>query len=752
MRRLIILILICLLLIPCRADAFFQKKNYKDIFLKDAAKTEKRNNDKLAFHNNIKLLKQKVDIAVAQNNYNEAIKIFEKIGKIKPFSIEDKKFLAFLYSKTDNYSKALQIIEESYQKNPKDDSLMNLALEYSMAEKNWDKALLYTDKLLEIDPNSEKLLKNKGDLYSAKEDFANAATVYEKLVEDYPTLSYNLDLANLYMANQDFAKAQTIYESIYNAYPESSALVDAYLTSLIAQQKIQSAYWLIKKHNLEKTKNGYMISGDIAMLDNDYLLAKNNYWEALKFEPESAVLLNKLANVYRILGYINGPTNIFRNILVKNPDNLEAQLGLGTLEIDKKNYKKARQIFAYILQDYSDYRPAKIAVAHSYNANDYKLKALETLDHISDDEETKMIKAQIYYDLRMRDDAKEELAGLVSKDAEELRYNIKRDNALTIIPLYSSMYQKLAGEFKLDYQKYGIEVSKSVKRNASVFMDYNVIWYTSGSPYFLSNVVNEFRSGVLGRPIRDWEYRIDIGVKAYQTDGAMLNTNSWIKHYFNDKFNLKLGFVRNNIEQSFLSAVGRYVNGVFTGRSAYNKTYVEWDGKLPKKFYYFGNAGYGLITSANLVSNQYFEGWVGIGKALYDNPNNPWINKFSTDIVSYNSSYQYNQLKIYDSAGTLFGGYFSPGYFNATTLQVKIEGAIKKWRLKYGFKAFGGVQTAITPDQTTPTWGYSPYIAYDINDHVTFNALYNHYNYADVQRDLFFFDLTIRIFKKNGKK
>lgn len=83
--------------------------------------------------NNKKLLRHRVDIDVSQENYADAITYFERINTS---SITDTKLLAFLYSKTENYSKALEIIENSLLENPKSKELLNLALEYSMALKN----------------------------------------------------------------------------------------------------------------------------------------------------------------------------------------------------------------------------------------------------------------------------------------------------------------------------------------------------------------------------------------------------------------------------------------------------------------------------------------------------------------------------------------------------------------------------------------------------------------------------------------
>lgn len=136
---------------------------------------------------------------------------------------------------------------------------------------------------------------------------------------------------------------------------------------------------------------------------------------------------------------------------------------------------------------------------------------------------------------------------------------------------------------------------------------------------------------------------------------------------------------------------------------------------------------------------------------FFINAKNKWVNLFAVDLISYNSAYQYNLLKIYSSTGVLFGGYFSPTFFSANTFNAKLEGHLNKVPLKYGIKGFGGIQTAVTQDQTTPTWGYSPYIAYDITDKISLYAAYNHFSYADLLRDQFMVNLVIRGFN-NGKK
>lgn len=433
--------------------------------------------------------------------------------------------------------------------------------------------------------------------------------------------------------------------------------------------------------------------------------------------------------------------------LINDSDYSTQKLDSEYLEVAKNSAEKSRVIFYDLLNANPNYVPTRTGITRSFIGTSNDFSVLEDLKKFPQNDKTKLIKAQVYYDMNMWSNAKEILKGVKTKEAEELNYKIRRDEAITITPSYSFFFQQLADEFDLDMHQFGTRLSKNTAGNKNVFMDYNVIIYTSGGPNRLNNVTNELKGGIKSRVNEKWEYRGDIGVKAFQFDnGAMILTDSYIKHYFNDRFNMKLGFRRDNIEQSYLSAVGRPVNGVFTGRAADNKCYAEFNGILPRGFYTFGFGSYGIIGEQNLPTNQYGEGMVGVGKLLYNNPKNKWVNVVGLDVMSYNSAYKYNLLAVPESPTAFFGGYFSPSYFNADTLNLRVEGLIKKWHLKYGIDGFGGIQTAMSPDKTVPAWGVAPYISYEVNDNVSINLSYDHYVYADIQRDQFIINAVIRGF------
>lgn len=634
-------------------------------------------------------------------------------------------------------------VQAFLQKKTEDKSLIVQNYEKAFKKENWSGALFYLEKLLLLEPDSETLLKDKADVYSLSGDISCSIDGYEKLVALYPDSMYNFTLANLYMLNEEFEKAEILLRPLYDNNSDNSQVVQAFLNSLLSQKKIRQAYWLVKTHHLEDTIEGYGVLGEMAIEDKDYELAASNFEKALKLDSKNLSIKNKLDLCYRTLKNNNSLSRVID--VASTDDSIYSGENARGLEID-------RVIFYDLLSANPNYVPTKTGLTRSYmgGSNDFAL--LQELEKIPQDDSTKLLKAQTYYDMNMWSDAKQAIKGVNTDEAKELRYRIRRDDALIFTPSYSFFFQQLAEQFDLDIHHFGVRVSKNTEGNKNIFMEYNVIDYT-GNNVNLTNIVHEFKGGVRARPTEKWEYRSDIGAKIFEFDrNAMIITDSWVKHYFSDKFNLKLGFRRDNIEQSYLSAVGRYVNGVFMGRAADNKLYIEFNGSLPHKFYTFGFCSCGVITEQNLPTNQYSEGLIGLGHLLYNNPKNKWINTFGADIISYNSAYQRNLLKIPLGNGAVVGGYFSPSYFNATTLNLRAEGKIKKWNLRYGLDGFGGVQTAMSQDMTVPAWGVASYLAYDINDNICINLAYDHYVYADIQRDQFIVNAVIRGFDRHSLK
>ncbi len=382
--------------------------------------------------------------------------------------------------------------------------------------------------------------------------------------------------------------------------------------------------------------------------------------------------------------------------------------------------------------------------------NEEYLKALSKIKLLPENNDTKILKAKIYLDLNMHSDAEKALENTTGDEAETLKYIVKREKGFLFFPNFMLYDQELSDEYDLDYERYGLYLSEKTPNNSNIYFDYALYFYRSGKELGQANLTNEIIGGYHAKPNEKVEYNINLGVKNFQFDaGNMLITDSWVKYYQSDKIYWKLGFLRDNVEQSFTSAVGVYDHSnTFIGQVAENKFYADCNFKLPYKIKGKIRAAYGLMTAQHLPTNQYLDGYIKFEKNVYKNPQKKFFQKVDIGLITQAYAYQYDLLNLYDNRGFLFGGYFSPSFYNAVLGDINIEGQNDNLGLHYGLKGFVGEQLSFTPDFIRLAWGFAPYIEYNLNNHVALNLSYIFTQYADSQRHILFFNTIFRGFRK----
>lgn len=443
------------------------------------------------------------------------------------------------------------------------------------------------------------------------------------------------------------------------------------------------------------------------------------------------------------------------NDLLDTQDGLLTRAGMSIVE---KDSTQARSVYDNILIKSSYDKFAQMSLNQSYISMGSELAGLKELKGLEPNYDIQFLKAKAYYNLELFEDAVRVLKNMPqTEDVIRLENEIRRKRAYQLVSGYELYIQKLNEEFKLDVNKMAISNS-CYEKNLQVYLDYIMYVYTSGrlvgqGPEPKNNLTNEIRLGTQGRLNERFAVRGDLGVKVFQDRGAMLLTDTWIKYYVSDNFNLKLGFHRNNTEQTFLSAVGVMIDNKFTGQIADNNLYLDSAIRLPHRSYIFTKCGVGIKEGDNIYSNGYWEGMLGVGKLLRYDFSKPYLQKISVDIVSYNSGYRRNLESLYDSQGYLYGGYFSPVWYSDNTVNMSFVGRVKN-KLSYGCGAFAGWQFAVQPEQSMFIWGASVFGKYRVSDHLSMEAQYRYFRYANVVRNQLIFDVVISMFKseKNNQK
>ncbi len=509
-------------------------------------------------------------------------------------------------------------------------------------------------------------------------------------IDDFACSYYEeiLQQVDLLIEEEKYAEAEVEIEKLYNSKCRTKELAERYVKVLYEENKLHDAYKIASDNLLLDTQQGLLLQTKMLIGTKDVTIARS----------------------------------IYDNLVIKNTYDKIIQMGLSSNVISSNSY----------------------------------LEALKELENIPSTPESQYLKAKAFYNMELYEDANKILDELPpNSNVVELKELIKQKRGYQISTGYEIYLQKLNEEFKLDANKVAFSNSCYVN-NMQVYLDYVLYLYKSGvlageGSEPLYNLTNEIRIGTQGRVNKKVALKGDIGAKFFQDYGIMLLTDSWIKYYVNDNFNVKLGFSRNNAEQTFLSAVGVKIDNIFTGQVANNNLYLDTTTRLPYQFYLYTKGGVGLKDGYNLPSNGYWEGMIGLGKVLRYDLERPYLQKISLDFVSYNSGYQTNLENIYSSQGLLYGGYFSPKFYSDDTINISLSGRYKKSNLYYGYGAFSGWQFAYNPDQSIYIWGGSVYLKYLFNKHVALDTQYRYYRYANITKNQFLLNLVITIFKDKNK-
>lgn len=631
-------------------------------------------------------------------------------------------------------------------------------LKIQVQNEDWPGALENANLGLKMLPGDEAYLKIKANAYWNMDRFDESIETYKRLVELYPTPRYKANLEEIKAYKIEYEHAKRLLENVDSNNWDMRDIIPLTPNIMYMEQKIDKSYQLIKKFALQDMALVHSKMEDLFLLEQNTLSKEERHKASQEFDNDPILVKLKRANVFQATRHTAEAKKLYDEVLAVEPQNIDAQMGLGYLKLNERDFGAAREIFEKIYEEHPDYTDAKIAVSNSYSANAQYLSALEVLDELPETEKTAYLRGLIYSESDMFNSSRDAVLSDNSARADELRQNLRKKTGLQLIPRYAFYNQILANTFRLYSDKIGFNLQEGLGKNISGVFSYTGIKFLRGrldGNEKFGNVVNDINFITFGRPKKRFDFQSSLGGRFYNKGssgtpaGAMLLTDNWLGYHFSDNLNAQLGFSRLPNEESFLAAAGVFVEpGVLAGRVSDNRLYLNVNQRLPRRAYAYFRGGLGLRKGDALPTNPYADGLMGIGKVVYDNHENPFFNIVAIDINTYNSGFRYNVLELFGS-NSLFGVYYSPPYFNANSLNLRAEGYSHNIRLRYGVKAFVASQTAPgnSPDTKVGVCAV-PYISYAPNDRLTVNVVFHYSNFANVQKYYAMFQLHIKLFRK----
>jgi len=424
---------------------------------------------------------------IQQKNYEKAIDALQKEVQKNPKSDEGYYLLGVVLGEkerytemTDAYSKSLSISNKFsenigsskkyfwanlfnkgvgyYQKGTKSDDKDSTKLFY-------DKSIDAFNSAIEIEPDSADTYKNLAFVYMGSQEYDNAISPLEKLIEIGKKQSGDIGLPdigdNISNLESKFGRPDQVVETKYKNIEATQYIYNNYNLYVYIEKNQVVGYQRIKNSSDSGVLDGYKFLSEIFYVkgveyknkyDNNKVLSDS--LEAMKYfdkaisvaeqgrkkYPDDSDILLTLSNAYIGANKIEVAIDAFKTGVEKDPSNQYYRYNYGVLLLGKNDFAGAEEQFKKALEIDPEYYNASYNLAVTYvkwgayinkvadekgdlNNKEYKEKYQKALPYLEkivqnkkDDAQMWELLGKVYSVLGMQDDA-----GNAFKKADELR-------------------------------------------------------------------------------------------------------------------------------------------------------------------------------------------------------------------------------------------------------------------------------------------------------------------------------------------
>ncbi|RYU94995.1 tetratricopeptide repeat protein [Emticicia agri] len=209
------------------------------------------------------------------------------------------------YFIAETYDKAITHFKKAAEMNPASSGANFMIAKSFLATNDIANATLYTEKAAKLDENNKFYKKFLGDIYVKQKRYKEAAQIYEKLADKYPTDVDNyLDLSNAYIMQEKYSDAVDVYNKIEKTIGMSEEITHQKQLIYLKQNKLEKAIEegdkLIAS---EPTEPEYVVQQAQILISNErYDQALKMLESSLKRNPDFAEAHVLLAEIYRKKG------------------------------------------------------------------------------------------------------------------------------------------------------------------------------------------------------------------------------------------------------------------------------------------------------------------------------------------------------------------------------------------------------------------------------------------------------------------
>ncbi len=245
-------------------------------------------------------------------NYERALLNFQKAAKESTDYVDAYIYMGKTYEAQSNYISADSVYKALKKKYPQSSAVNRARAKMLINLGKDDEAYKEYQEAVQKNPKDGLAWAGLGYLEKLKGNINKAKEYYEKAYENNPdNLTICFTLGEIYVKTNEPAKAVTLLEKVVQDHPRSvdarKKLAQAYINSKQYDKAIEQMEELIKL---------------VPAAENKYLLIEGSCYEMAKNYTKAE--------------------EIYKKVIEKYPENIDAYIALGQMYLNMKKYSKAR--------------------------------------------------------------------------------------------------------------------------------------------------------------------------------------------------------------------------------------------------------------------------------------------------------------------------------------------------------------------------------------------------------------------------
>ena len=315
-------------------------------------------------------LYQKAQSLMFNDNFEDALKVLEKVTSIKINDVSTYTLIGVCYLEMKEYDKAYNAYNKALKVDPnylaarhRLEELYAFTNRPELAAKEWEKVLLLepsTDILTRIFFYS-KGLKEHEIVIEAGKTLINKS--YGNSLDDLNNKMYHLGndmyyegMCSSYITLGKYKDAADIARNLIEEYPENT---NGYylLGKIYALSSLNSEAIKYYKKALEidpESENSHLLLGISYFEENNFDKAKEELVQTIKINPDNVDAHRTLSSVYVKFGQYYKAIQSQQQVIRLEPENIDEFVSMANLHMLYKSYSSAQEILEIVIQDDSN--------------------------------------------------------------------------------------------------------------------------------------------------------------------------------------------------------------------------------------------------------------------------------------------------------------------------------------------------------------------------------------------------------------